>query len=206
MTQQITRHDPRLTAWSAFLRAHARVVRELERELQAEQRMALTDYDVLVQLANAGDHRLRMSELADRLLLSRSGATRLVDRLVAQGLVTLMGSDGAARELRRLYGRDRAIEAMRRAMDDLASPPVVEDVDVVIDLDDAQPLTIDLRDGQIPSAVRQGASTGPSAPGWTLGSGAMRPAPKAAARRAVSAYAQRPGGAAVQRPDRTFWM
>jgi len=49
--------------------------------------MALTDYDVLVQLANADDHRLRMSELADRLLLSRSGATRLVDRLVAEGLV-----------------------------------------------------------------------------------------------------------------------
>ena len=87
MTEQITHHDPRLAAWSAFLRAHARVVRELERELQAEQRMALTDYDVLVQLANAGDRRLRMSELADRLLLSRSGATRLVDRLVAQGMV-----------------------------------------------------------------------------------------------------------------------
>jgi DNA-binding MarR family transcriptional regulator len=87
MTQQITRQDPRLAAWRAFLRAHARVVRELERELQVEQRMALTDYDVLVQLANAGDRRLRMSELADRLLLSRSGATRLVDRLVAQGLV-----------------------------------------------------------------------------------------------------------------------
>jgi len=87
MAKQITQHDPRLGAWSAFLRAHARVVRELERELQAEQRMALTDYDVLVQLANAGDRRLRMSELADRLLLSRSGATRLVDRLVAAGMV-----------------------------------------------------------------------------------------------------------------------
>ena len=87
MTQQMSRHDPRLGAWSAFLRAHARVVRELERELQSEQRMALTDYDVLVQLANAPGRRLRMSELADRLLLSRSGATRLVDRLVAQGLV-----------------------------------------------------------------------------------------------------------------------
>lgn len=87
MTQQISRHDPRLAAWSAFLRAHARVVRELERELQTEQRMALTDYDVLVQLASADDRRLRMSDLADRLLLSRSGATRLVDRLVAQGLV-----------------------------------------------------------------------------------------------------------------------
>lgn len=87
MTQQISRHDPRLAAWRTFLRAHARVVRELERELQAEQDLALTDYDVLVQLAGAEDRRLRMSELADRLLLSRSGATRLVDRLVAAGLV-----------------------------------------------------------------------------------------------------------------------
>ena len=87
MTEPMTRHDPRLATWAAFLRAHARVVRELERELQAEQRMALTDYDVLVQLAAAEDRRLRMSELADRLLLSRSGITRLVDRLVAQGLV-----------------------------------------------------------------------------------------------------------------------
>lgn len=87
MTEPITRHDPRLATWAAFLRAHARVVRELERELQAEQRMALTDYDVLIQLAQAPDRRLRMSELADRLILSRSGVTRLVDRLVAEGLV-----------------------------------------------------------------------------------------------------------------------
>ena len=87
MTQQITRNDSRLAAWSTFLRAHARVVRELERELQADQDLALTDYDVLVQLAAAPERRLRMSELADRLLLSRSGVTRLVDRLVADGLV-----------------------------------------------------------------------------------------------------------------------
>ena len=87
MTEQISRHDPRLGAWRSFLRAHARVVRELERELQSEQKLALSDYDVLVQLAASGEHRLRMSELADRLLLSRSGATRLIDRLVAEGFV-----------------------------------------------------------------------------------------------------------------------
>lgn len=87
MTERITSHDPRLDAWRTFLRAHARLVRELERELQEEQQLALADYDVLVQLASAGEHRLRMSELADRLLLSRSGATRLVDRLVGEGLV-----------------------------------------------------------------------------------------------------------------------
>ena len=93
MTQQISRHDPRLAAWSAFLHAHARVVRELERELQAEQGMALTDYDVLVQLASADERRLRMSELADRLLLSRSGVTRLVDRLEAAGMVERVTCD-----------------------------------------------------------------------------------------------------------------
>jgi DNA-binding MarR family transcriptional regulator len=87
MTQQITSRDSRLAAWSTFLQAHARVVRELERELQADQDLALGDYDVLVQLAAADERRLRMSELADRLVLSRSGVTRLVDRLVADGLV-----------------------------------------------------------------------------------------------------------------------
>ena len=81
------RHDPRLSAWRTFLLAHARVVRELERELIAEQQLALTDFEVLLQLAAAEDRRLRMSELAERLVLSRSGATRLVDRLVAEGLV-----------------------------------------------------------------------------------------------------------------------
>lgn len=83
----ITRHDPRLDAWRAFLRAHAHVMRQLERELADEQDLPLTDYDVLFQLSAAPDRQLRMSELADALLLSRSGVTRLVDRLVADGLV-----------------------------------------------------------------------------------------------------------------------
>lgn len=87
MTSSLSALDPRLAAWRAFLLTHARVMRVLERELQAEQALALTDYDVLVQLAAADDRRLRMSDLADRLLLSRSGATRLVDRLVAEGLI-----------------------------------------------------------------------------------------------------------------------
>lgn len=89
-TSPLTARDPRLDAWRAFLRAHAQLTRRLEHELQAEQSMALADYDVLVQLALAGDRRLRMSELADRLLLSRSGITRLVDRLERDGLVERM--------------------------------------------------------------------------------------------------------------------
>ena len=87
MSPKISRHDPRLRAWAAFLRAHARIIRALERDLQEREGMALTDYDVLVQLAATEPHRLRMSELADRLLLSRSGVTRLVDRLESDGLV-----------------------------------------------------------------------------------------------------------------------
>jgi DNA-binding MarR family transcriptional regulator len=93
MTTDLRRDDPRIGAWRAFLRAHAQVVRRLERELAEEQGMALTDYDVLVQLAGADQRRLRMSELADRLLLSRSGVTRLVDRLVADGLVERVSCD-----------------------------------------------------------------------------------------------------------------
>jgi DNA-binding MarR family transcriptional regulator len=90
---QLTPHDPRLTAWATFLRAHARVMRALERELHDEQRMALADYDVLVQLAAVEPHQLRMGELADRLLLSRSGITRLVDRLERAGFVERASCD-----------------------------------------------------------------------------------------------------------------
>ncbi len=77
-----------LAAWRAFLRAHATIIRELESELVAEQRLSLAAYDVLVQLAEAPERRLRMTELADAVLLSRSGVTRLVDRLERAGLVT----------------------------------------------------------------------------------------------------------------------
>jgi DNA-binding MarR family transcriptional regulator len=77
-----------LTAWRSFLRAHARITRALEAELVAEQRLSLAAYDVLVQLAEAPQRRLRMTELADAVLLSRSGVTRLVDRLEQARLVT----------------------------------------------------------------------------------------------------------------------
>ncbi|HEX9634656.1 MAG TPA: MarR family transcriptional regulator [Candidatus Limnocylindria bacterium] len=79
--------DPRLKAWRTFLYAHAQVRRQLERELQAEQAMGLGEYEVLLTLAYSDARRMRMSDLADRLALSRSGATRLVDRLEADELV-----------------------------------------------------------------------------------------------------------------------
>lgn len=78
---------PELAAWRAFLRAHAHLTRRLETELQADADLPLASYDVLVQLSEAPGGRLRMTDLADRVLLSRSGLTRLVDRLERGGLV-----------------------------------------------------------------------------------------------------------------------
>jgi DNA-binding MarR family transcriptional regulator len=77
-----------LASWRTFLRAHALVNRVLEAELEADQQLSLAAYDVLVQLYEAPGHRLRMTELADAVLLSRSGVTRLVDRLEKIGLVS----------------------------------------------------------------------------------------------------------------------
>lgn len=82
--------------WRSFLRAHATVTRRLEQEL-ADAGMPLGWYDVLLQLAEAPRHRLRMAELADRVLLSRSGLTRLVDRLQAEGYVRRERSPDDAR-------------------------------------------------------------------------------------------------------------
>lgn len=76
-----------LASWRSFLRAHATITRALETELLAEQDLSLAAYDVLVQLAEAPGRRLRMTELAEAVLLSRSGVTRLVDRLEKAGLV-----------------------------------------------------------------------------------------------------------------------
>jgi DNA-binding MarR family transcriptional regulator len=85
--------DPRLNAWRTFLYAHAQVRRQLERELQAEQSMGLGEYELLLILAYSQGRQLRMSELADTLSLSRSGATRLIDRLEAVGLVRRITCD-----------------------------------------------------------------------------------------------------------------
>jgi DNA-binding MarR family transcriptional regulator len=76
-----------VAVWRAFLRAHAQLLRTMEGDLGAAGEIPLVTYDVLVQLSEAPDHRLRMTELADRVLLSRSGLTRLVDRLERDGLV-----------------------------------------------------------------------------------------------------------------------
>ena len=85
-----------LEAWSSLLQAHATLMRRLEVDLAQETGLALADFDVLAQLANAGGE-LRMTELAARALISRSGMTRRVARLVDEGLVRRANADGDAR-------------------------------------------------------------------------------------------------------------
>ncbi len=75
-----------MRAWRAFLEAHAKTIRKLEQELADEQDLALSWYDLLVQLQEDGG-TMRMGELARRLLISRSATTRFVDRVEAAGLV-----------------------------------------------------------------------------------------------------------------------
>lgn len=77
--------EVRLTAWRALLVGHAVAVEAIERDLAAEGLVPLTEYDVLVALWEAPGQRLRLSELARRVVLSRSGLTRLVDRMEAAG-------------------------------------------------------------------------------------------------------------------------
>src|ERR1043165_5597653 len=74
--------------WIRFLATHAAITRELEARVMGAHGLTLSDYDVLVQLARAPQHKLRNIELANAVVLTRSGVTRLVDGLEKDGLVT----------------------------------------------------------------------------------------------------------------------
>lgn len=87
VARPLTARDPRLAPWRAFLLAHARVARRLDEELRAEHDISFAEYDALLTIAQAPDRRIRMGQLAEEVLLSKSGVTRLIDRLVGDGLV-----------------------------------------------------------------------------------------------------------------------
>jgi len=80
-------HEERMGAWMALLQTHATVVGALEEALLAEQNLPLSWFEVLIQLTAQPDGRLPMQELARSVLLSKSGVTRLVDRMADAGLV-----------------------------------------------------------------------------------------------------------------------
>jgi len=85
-----------LDAWVSLLQAHATLMRRLESDLERETGLPLADFDVLAQLARAGGE-MRMTELAARALISRSGMTRRVARLVEEGLVRRADADADGR-------------------------------------------------------------------------------------------------------------
>ncbi|WP_237101538.1 MarR family winged helix-turn-helix transcriptional regulator [Nonomuraea sp. MG754425] len=89
-----------LAVWRMLQRAQVRITRLLEEDLLVAHDLALASYEVLVQLAQAPHRRLRMNDLADRVLLSRSGLTRLIDRLQRDGLVA---REACADDARGLY-------------------------------------------------------------------------------------------------------
>src|SRR5436190_16841413 len=83
----LSARDPQLAPWRAFLLAHARVSRCLYEELRAENDVSFAEYDALLTIAQSPQRRIRMGLLAEEVLLSNSGVTRLIDRLVRDGLV-----------------------------------------------------------------------------------------------------------------------
>src|SRR4051812_20035296 len=106
--------EEQLRVWRGFITAHAAVIRRIERDLAAAGVIPLTWYDVLIELYEAPDRRMRLHELADAIVLSRSGLTRLLDRLERAGLIL---REVAEADRRGAYAvlTDAGIDAMRRA-------------------------------------------------------------------------------------------
>jgi DNA-binding MarR family transcriptional regulator len=106
-----------LRAWRGMLTVHTRLTAALDEELQARHGISVSAYEVLMFVGDAHDTKLRMADLADRVLLSRSGLTRLVDRLVRDGLIERCAcSDDGRGSFAQLTsdGREK-LDAARRA-------------------------------------------------------------------------------------------
>jgi DNA-binding MarR family transcriptional regulator len=103
-----------LAAWRNFITAHAALIERIDRDLAAAECVPLSWYDVLIELQEAPERRLRMSDLASRVVLSRSTLTHLVERLETQGLVRRERSD---QDRRGAYAvlTDQGHAALRRA-------------------------------------------------------------------------------------------
>jgi len=106
--------DREIAPWRTFLHAHARVTRRLDDELRREHGISLAEYDALLQLATTPGRRLRMNQLAERVLLSRSGVTRLIDRLVEDGSVERSSCLADARGAEAVLTRS-GLERLRQA-------------------------------------------------------------------------------------------
>ena len=112
--RRLSARDPRLAPWRSFLLAHARVSRRLDEELRAEHDVSFAEYDALLTIAQAPGRRVRMGSLAEQVLLSKSGVTRLVDRLVNDGLVERSACSTDARGAEAVL-TDRGLTRLRAA-------------------------------------------------------------------------------------------
>ena len=112
MTEHLSKQH--LAAWRTFLKAHALVIDRIDHDLVVAKRLPLSWYDVLFELYEAPERRLRMHELAERVVLSRSGLTRLVDRLEAEGFLR---RDRSGTDRRGAYAviTEQGIAALRHA-------------------------------------------------------------------------------------------
>ena len=91
--------EAELSAWHGMLTLHSAIMRDLDRGLMTSHQISAREFDVLITLFNAPDRRLRMSDLGDRVLLSPSGVSRLVDRLGREGLVERRSYESDARSI-----------------------------------------------------------------------------------------------------------
>lgn len=85
--QDLAFNERELQAWRGMLRVHAWLTKALDADLEAAHGLPLSSYEVLMYLHHADGRRMRMRDLASSVILSRSGLTRLVDRLEREGLI-----------------------------------------------------------------------------------------------------------------------
>src|SRR5260221_1979349 len=112
--QPLTARDARLSPWRSFLLAHALVSRRLDEELRLEQDVAIAESETLLTLARAAARRMRMGPLAEQVILSKSGVTRLIDRLVSDELVERSACLADARGAEAVL-TDRGLARLREA-------------------------------------------------------------------------------------------
>ena len=94
---RVASETPEVQAWAKLLRAHAALTRRFSADLQAEHGLTLNDYEVLLHLAHAPDRRLRRIDLAEGVLLTASGITRLLEGLERAGYVDRAAHENDAR-------------------------------------------------------------------------------------------------------------
>jgi DNA-binding MarR family transcriptional regulator len=124
-------------AWRALVRAHACLVKRLDAQLEAEHGLPLTSYEVLVRLTKADGGKMRMHDIASSVLLSRSGLTRLVDRLERDGLVNRCSCENDARGAYAVIttdGRDKVAAARVSHLDGVHTLFVVHYTEAELEL------------------------------------------------------------------------